>query len=77
MKTTLPLLAVAGHTAIVVFVAVAYALIGGEASALWAIFVLLDFPSSLIFGWLIGIVESWSRDVFGVRFTYSITFPSL
>jgi hypothetical protein len=70
----LPLLFVAVHTALVGIMTAIVGFFGGEAVVLWNLFMLLDFPTSVILSRPFSNLENWSQAHLGTGLTYSVVF---
>jgi hypothetical protein len=70
----LPWVAVVCHTMLVVTIAAINYQTPGEASLLWNLFMIIDFPLSWVLSPVFGLIESWSRNSFGINATYSYTY---
>jgi hypothetical protein len=62
------------HSTLVCLLASLVGTWGGEANLLWGLVMVLDFPISFMASPIIGMIESWSQQEFGIHFTYTITF---
>lgn len=49
---------------------------GGEAVMLWNLFMLIDFPASVIGAPLFGPVEEWLMTEFGHRWTFTVGYAA-